>query len=279
MFPQPRRTIVGFTLIELFTVSRGKRAAFTLIELLVVISIIALLISILLPALTKARESARMASCLAQTRQIATSANAYSVDHKGAFPYQPAAPRQKSPWHSVTDNWLYNLGKYTNSGVPRTGFICPTLHNRRQLERTDVERINTYFANGVVTDLGGTQFTKPSSIIFTGDEPDVSDTNVTGAVMRPSLNGSTLTYVQKTTQAVWTGFSRFGSTANPPGALISDRPHDGGRNHGFMDGHGAYLKWQDNTSLKYGLLIQGEDKVEGPSPDYFAPDRVGVVKF
>lgn len=60
-----------------------RATAFTLIELLVVISIIALLISLLLPALTAARKTAQGVRCLTNQRQIGTLAYTYASDHDG----------------------------------------------------------------------------------------------------------------------------------------------------------------------------------------------------
>lgn len=65
------------------------RRAFTLIELLVVISIIALLIAILLPALSKARESAKLIQCLSNSQSLAQGLITYAVDNDGSFESLP----------------------------------------------------------------------------------------------------------------------------------------------------------------------------------------------
>ncbi|HEV7299984.1 MAG TPA: prepilin-type N-terminal cleavage/methylation domain-containing protein [Tepidisphaeraceae bacterium] len=65
---------------------RGRRSAFTLVELLVVIGIIALLISILLPSLNKARQQANLVDCSARLRQMGQAIHLYASQHKGYLP-------------------------------------------------------------------------------------------------------------------------------------------------------------------------------------------------
>ena len=77
----------------------GKQHAFTLIELLVVISIIALLVGILLPALGAARKTALNISCLSNMRQWGIAVNSYTTDTDGYLPhegpgYNPLTPSQ-----------------------------------------------------------------------------------------------------------------------------------------------------------------------------------------
>jgi prepilin-type N-terminal cleavage/methylation domain-containing protein/prepilin-type processing-associated H-X9-DG protein len=66
--------------------------AFTLVELLVVIGIIALLIAILLPALSKARTASRRAACLSNLRQLGIAIHDYANGNNGCIPYGPQAP-------------------------------------------------------------------------------------------------------------------------------------------------------------------------------------------
>jgi prepilin-type N-terminal cleavage/methylation domain-containing protein/prepilin-type processing-associated H-X9-DG protein len=91
--------------------SLGRRKAFTLIELLVVVAIIALLMSILLPALGSAKESARAAVCTTHLSGIGKALLGYTADFKDAIvPADASAELQPNGKRFGPDTWATLLG-------------------------------------------------------------------------------------------------------------------------------------------------------------------------
>src|SRR5690242_7056575 len=90
--------------------------AFTLVELLVVIAIIAIIASLILPALSRAKARAQGSSCLNNTRQLAVAWMIYADEHNGLLAYNLGTTRTSavvtpllaaSP--NMRDNWVNNV--------------------------------------------------------------------------------------------------------------------------------------------------------------------------
>lgn len=101
-----------------------KTRGFTLIELLVVIAIIALLASLLLPALSRAREMARRTKCISNLKQIYLALSLYADDYNGLYPYAAGSVAWDAT--DLTDGtygWMQQLYSYVGN---KKVYICPS---------------------------------------------------------------------------------------------------------------------------------------------------------
>lgn len=116
-----------------------KHRAFTLVELLVVIGIIALLISMLLPALNRARESATAIACASNMKQAGYALKMYQNDNKGVLP----ALLDASAW------WTHRLRGYIPGDRPYEKISCPKIDLEISGSSTLTFGMNAYL-NGIV---------------------------------------------------------------------------------------------------------------------------------
>ena len=156
--------------------SRAVRASrgFTLVELLVVIGIIALLIAILMPALSKARKQAQTTACMSNMRQLIIATIMYADENKGWLPYTnwgdgPAFPpdgmaHDVSGW-AYNGNVAYTRGRFAESDI-ETGALWKYVGGKRELFRCPLDNnwshnsewytiMTTYCANGSMGGWGG----------------------------------------------------------------------------------------------------------------------------
>ncbi len=235
-----------------------KAEAFTLIELLVVIAIIAVLASMLVPALANAKEKARQVKCLSNTKQIITAWVTYAGDNKEVVP-NPGNSRFEQ--HSWVGGWLdFNGGNTDNTNIwqlvdPEVSALGPYVSNpniyKCPSDRSSVtiggrrhDRVRSYGMSQAFSAIG---------------DPDRSGSGFWLPKSKYRLFHKTTDFNNPGPAMLWVIMDEHPSSINAGGfanqmvesvvrTRIIDYPasyHNGAANVAFADGHSDIRKWRD----------------------------------
>jgi prepilin-type processing-associated H-X9-DG protein/prepilin-type N-terminal cleavage/methylation domain-containing protein len=236
----------------------AREGALTLIELLVVIAVIAILASLLLPALSKARDQAYSARCKSNVHQLGLGLKMYVDDHRLYPPYSDLVIPSLD---FGTRNWVYwpdRLQPYVVSGWSNSLYRCPAYKGltARALPTSGNPLLGSYGYNAQATyaldsriagtnyPVTDTQVLAPADMIAFGD----ADLAWEIAAVIPSVYGlqgpPTSVYgrgfLTKST-AVWTDWA--GDGLNDIFRAVYER-HRGRYNICFCDGHVVAIKYE-----------------------------------
>lgn len=236
-------------------------------ELLVVIGIIALLISVLLPALNKAREAAKSVKCLSNLRQIGTAMLFYANENKGVIVHSlgPAAPGD--PENNYDDALAKFLpGNSDQSTSYQRVFLCPS----RKLDMRVTKGLN-YSANICAMIWNGSgdrvykkyaKVTRPTEVIAIGDGNQAFPDG--GSWLYYDYDGGPTNYdlalpTAQPDQPIDVNYGNMDGAYGRTGIRYRhgerSRGEDGSANVLFFDGHCQSMRiktvLQKNISIKY----------------------------
>lgn len=155
----------------------GEKRAFTLVELLVVISIIALLLSILMPSLQKARKQAQSVVCMSKLKQLGLATSTYTTDNSNVLPPAEWNAGNLFYWDSFLNKYLGSTTSWTQIKQTKY-FSCPSASSQSKIGNISIGRtygMNTYLhslwpSGGDVANPKKFKITQlPSDLFLIGD--------------------------------------------------------------------------------------------------------------
>jgi prepilin-type N-terminal cleavage/methylation domain-containing protein/prepilin-type processing-associated H-X9-DG protein len=219
-----------------------RERGFTLIELLVVIAIIAILAAILFPVFAQAREKARQASCLSNTKQMGHALMMYCQDYDETIVMNGWSGNNGPRWPDLLQPYLKNDGVLLCPSASRSQFNTGASTGGKDYDgwTTSFARLVAYTINNVYYNNAtwGRLFEQGSPGPATlGSIEDVVGTVFSGDGSGPQVPDTSSYRV------------RLDMTLTPPRIKSSQGDfvarHSGGLNLTFFDGHAKWLKIQE----------------------------------